>query len=550
MLGYGRDFNKVKGKISSLHVRTFCFKESGNDERFFFVNCELCFTTAGVKREVLRRLNERDPGGNYRDENIMLTAQHTHSGPGGFTHHPFYNFPVPGFRPQVFNYVCEAIVESILESAKNLQPAKIYVSSGKFAPEEDVAFNRSLKAYNQNPEVKKRTPYETHLAVDRNMDLLRIDDMNGNPIGEINWFGVHTTSVGNRVNKICGDNKGFASAFFEEEIGGNFNAVFAQQFTGDVSPNFHGKGKNWKKGPEKDEVENAKFNGRLQFKKAKQIWDEAVRTEPLTSGSIECDLIYVDFSNVKVDPEFAGGREDAETDSACHGVAFFSGTPVDGPGMSKPVKLFAIFCSQVIKYGEIFLSQFRNENYRNWIRKKYKVQGAKRIIFETGRGVAFGTRSIKNFFLPGFLDGGIREMKREHRKGALRELPWTPHILPLQLVKLGKIVLAAFPGEITTVAGQRLRDMLERELASKGIEKVVLCTYANNYMGYCVTNEEYQVQCYEGGHTVFGQWTHGAFMTKYREMAREFLKEYNQRSFDRAVQSHVFTEKEMALRTY
>jgi neutral ceramidase len=381
------------------------------------------------------------------------------------------------------------------------------------------------------------------------MYLMRIDDMDGNPIGEINWFGVHTTSLGNNINKVCSDNKGFASAFFEEEVGNGFNAVFAQQFAGDISPNFHGKGKKWKKGPTKNDLDNATFNGRLQYYKAKEIWEDALKTTPL-EGGIESELIYVDFSNVKVDPDFADGRTDAETDSACHGVAFFSGTPVDGPGMPQGVKQFAIFCSWVIKYGEKFLALFRNKEYKDWIHKKYKVQGRKNIIFETGRGVAFGTRRIKDFFIPGFFDGGIKEMKSQHRRGALRELPWTPHVLPLQIIRLGSLALVGFPGEITTVGGLRLKKMMEKELAPAGIRQVIVSTYANNYMGYCVTHEEYNVQCYEGGHTVFGQWTHGAFMTKYRDMAREFVKKKEERYFDRAAQAHVFSEKEMALRSY
>lgn len=551
MLGYGRDFNKMKGRLTPLYARTFCFKIPQSDIRIFFVNVELCFTTSGVKREVLNRLKQRDPVGNYLDENIMITSQHTHSAPGGFAHHPFYNFPVPGFRPKIFNEVCESIAESILQSNKNFKNANLYFKSGEFEPEIDVAFNRSLKAFNNNPEVEKFDKYHTHLAVERKMDLLRIDDENGNPIGEINWFGVHTTSLGNSINKISSDNKGYASMFFEEEVGNNFLGIFAQQIAGDVSPNLHGKPKDgWsKKGPHKDDIDNAKFNGRLQYYKAKEIWEDAIKEDALKS-EIDYELIYVDFSNVKVDPEFANGREDAETDSACHGVSFFSGTPVDGPGMPQGVKQFAMLCSDVIKYGEYFLSNFKDEDYKKWIQKKYKVQGDKKIIFETGRGVVYGTRQIKHFFIPGFFDGGIKEMKNQHRRGALREVPWTPHILPIQLMKLGKIGFVGFPGEITTIGGARLKQMLKKELETKGIEHIIVCSYANSYMGYCTTEEEYQTQCYEGGHTVFGRWTHGAFMTEFRKLAIEFLKPKELRQLNKEIKPITFSDKEMKIRSY
>jgi neutral ceramidase len=551
MLGYGRYFNTMEGVLSPIYCRAVTFWDSESNRKLFYVNAELCFITHGVKREVIKRLKEKDPQGGYEDENMLLSAQHTHSGPGGYAYHPFYNFPVPGFRPYIFNAIVEAFVEAIYQSNQNLSPSKLYFHSGEFEPDIDVAFNRSLKAYNQNPEVIKRSKSETHLALERKMDLLRIDDLHGSPKAQINWFGVHTTSLGNRVNLLSGDNKGFASQFFEEDLGGNFHAIFAQQIAGDVSPNLHGKRKNgWKKkGPHQSDIDNAKFNGRLQYYKAKEIW-EASPDKEIIQDTIDYILAYVDMSNVKVDPYFANGRTDAETDSACHGTAFFSGTPVDGPGMPQGVKQFAEFCSNVIKYGEYFLSLFRDEKYRNWVRKKYKVQGRKHIVFETGRGVAFGTRNMKMFFIPGFFDAGIAEMKRQHRRGALRELPWTPHIVPLQIVRIGQLALAAFPGEISTVGGQRLRNMLLKELEPIGIKHVIISSYSNNYMGYCVTYEEYQVQCYEGGHTVFGQWTHAAFMTKFRELAREMLKPIEHRIIDRSVQPHTFSEKEMALRTY
>ena len=52
------------------------------------------------------------------------------------------------------------------------------------------------------------------------------------------------------------------------------------------------------------------------------------------------------------------------------------------------------------------------------------------------------------------------------------------------------------------------------------MRQVLLCTYANDYMGYVTTNEEYQEQCYEGGHTIFGQWTLAAFQTRLTTLAR------------------------------
>ncbi len=555
MLGYGRAFNVIKGKLTPLYVRTVFFTEVGTSNRFIFVNCELSFTTDIIRVEVMKKLREKDPSILPEDGQLMITSQHTHSSPGGFSHHPFYNFTTPGFRPEIFAAVINGIAESVLKAYENLQPVQIKLAKGYFESDIDVAFNRSIRAYNRNPEVEKKNPFEVHLALDRQMDLLRIDDLEGNPVGEINFFGVHTTSLGNRVNKMGSDNKGYASTFFEEDMGEKFVAIFAQKIAGDVSPNFHGRGKGktkkwpWSKGPYNDDVENAKFNGRLQYYKAKEIWDIAGKQERI-EGSIDSELVSHDFSDLQVDPDFAFGRKDAETTYACHGMAFFKGTPVDGKGAPVGVNEFGILCSQIIKHGEKIMSRFKGDEYRKAAEKKYRLQYPKKIVFETAKGLVLSTPLIDKIIFPKFIEKGIGEMKSQFKRGALRELPWTAHILPIQLARLGNICFVGFPGELTTIAGKRLEDMIAAELKASGIEHVIICSYANNYLGYCTTWEEYQAQCYEGGHTVYGQWTHAAFMTEYRKLAHEFMKPKEERKLDRALKYHVFSEKEIALRSF
>jgi neutral ceramidase len=555
MLGYGRANNIMRDKLTALYVRTVYFTEVANDHRFIFVNCELAFTTDIIRVEVMKKLRSIDPGLLKNDSELMITNQHTHSGPGGFSHHPFYNFTTPGFRPEIFAAVVNGIVESIVKAHKNMQPVQLKASRGEFESDIDVAFNRSIRAYNKNKEVKKKTNFEVHLAVDRTMDLLRIDDLEGNPVAQINFFGVHTTSLGNKVNKMAGDNKGYASAFFEEDIGGNFIAIFAQKIAGDVSPNFHGRGKQkqkkyrWSKGPYNDDVENAKFNGRLQYYKAKEIWEDAGKSEKI-DGSIDTELVSHDFANRKVDPDFAFGKKDAETCYACHGMAFLNGTPVDGKGAGLFINALGITSSYIIRVGEKIIGIIKNETYRKEVKRKYQLQRPKHIVFETGKGILLGTHMIDKIIFPKFIEKGIGEMKAEYNKGALREYPWTAHILPIQLARLGNFCFVGFPGEITTIAGKRLETMLLEELKPAGVDQVIICSYANNYLGYCTTWEEYQAQCYEGGHTVFGQWTHAAFMTEYRKLAREFIKPREERDLDRSLKYNEFSEKEISLRTY
>jgi neutral ceramidase len=549
MMGYGRDFNIIKGTLSPLYVRACCFADPNSSHRVFYLNAEICLILPELKRELLHRLHNHHPDANYTDENIMITAQHTHSAPGGYSHYPFYNWSIPGYRPDIFEAYVHSFYEAVVESEKNMQPAVLSFGSGDFKPDEDVAFQRSLKAYNANPGVQTLDESRTHLAIERTMYLLKVESPEGRLLGQLNWFGVHTTSLGNRVHLVSSDNKGYASEYLEKDMPEGGVAIFAQQFAGDVSPNFHGKGKDWPKGKFKDDIKSAEFNGELQYRKAKQILNQLQSEHRMNSYILDAEVIYKDFSNLTIDEEFNQGDPEACTTPACHGLGFLKGTPVDGRGMPHGIIELALSISKSLRSAELAMAKVYDEKRRRAIELKYKSQDPKVILMEPGEGKILGTTDIKNLVLPGFIDGGIMEMKHEHRKGAMKELPWTPAVLPLHFMRIGDLAIIGFPGEITTVAGQQLRALIQEILNETGIKHVVISSYANSYMGYCTTYHEYHEQCYEGGHTVFGKWTFDAFRSEYKKFMREVLKPKQERIFPPSPRPKVFSKEELALRT-
>jgi neutral ceramidase len=93
---------------------------------------------------------------------------------------------------------------------------------------------------------------------------------------------------------------------------------------------------------------------------------------------------------------------------------------------------------------------------------------------------------------------------------------WAPHILPLQLITIGGLTIAGAPFELTTMVGRRLRASLEKVLG----HRVICAGLTNAYAGYCTTFEEYQVQEYEGGHTMFGPYQCEALQQEFRRLAQ------------------------------
>ena len=84
------------------------------------------------------------------------------------------------------------------------------MSNGRFAEETPVAWNRSLTAYNRNPDVSRRTLEQAHLALDRDMQLLGFY-REGNLQAVFSLFGVHATCLSSRLSAHDGDNKGYAA---------------------------------------------------------------------------------------------------------------------------------------------------------------------------------------------------------------------------------------------------------------------------------------------------------------------------------------------------
>ena len=81
------------------------------------------------------------------------------------------------------------------------------------------------------------------------------------------------------------------------------------------------------------------------------------------------------------------------------------------------------------------------------------------------------------------------------------------------------------------------------------VGKVWLASYCNDYMGYITTNEEYQQQGYEGGHTLFGQWTHAAIQFKFQQLARQLNVEKSQRDYDQVNRPATIPQHEIDQRT-
>lgn len=548
MMGYGMWHHRAWGQQTPLFARAIWLADE-QGHQLAFCCLDLGYITYAMRSTIVEQLKAQ-LGQHFNEEALVLTCTHTHSGPGGCTHDALYNVVTPGFVPDNLQQVVAASVSVLLAARANLVDVELSVAHAAFAPDVPVAWNRSLTAYNRNPEISPQAPTHSHLALNREMPVLAIRHQ-GQVTAFISLFGVHATAVGNRQTKYCADNKGYAAVAAEQSLAQqgvkNPIAIFAQATAGDVSPHYHGpddlkKRKQWQGD---SEYLYAEANGQLQAKQALHIIQQASLR---ITGSLEAILTYVDLSQQHAEPRFANGEQYAFTSEPCHGVAFFEGTRIDGPGMPQALATVTKQLARLLKAKRLRQLARLPLPEQQYYQRLYAAQGVKDILLEAGRKTILG-QALHQLKLPSFVDPLVAELKRQAISGAIQNSALVPSVLPIQLIRLGNIVLVCCPGEFTTIAGQRIIQTVTNALANQAIEQVLICTYCNDYMGYVTTYEEYQQQAYEGGHTMYGQWTLAAFQTCFAKLAAQFALPAHQRQYDQHTRPAPPPAHELALRS-
>ncbi|KAL2322262.1 hypothetical protein Fmac_026641 [Flemingia macrophylla] len=550
MMGYANFEQNTAGIHFRLRARAFIVAQSLQGPRFAFINLDAGMASQLLTIKVLERLHLRF-GNLYTEQNVAISGTHTHAGPGGYLQYVVYSVTSLGYVQQSFDAIANAIELSIIQAHNNLKPGSIFMNIGDV---KDAGINRSPSAYLQNP-VEERARYPTN--VDTQMTLLRfVNGASGKSIGAFNWFATHGTSMSRDNKLISGDNKGVAARLFEDWFasqnkssfsntnstipdiwqlvkkarsikatggkdcnqkasqaskvrkndGSLFVGAFCQSNVGDVSPNVLGafcidSGKPCDfnhsscngndqlcvgRGPGyPDEILSTKIIGERQFKTAVELFESA--SEELV-GKIDYRHVYLNFTDTEVKLD---SNKVVKTCPAALGPGFAAGT-TDGPG---------VFGFQ---QGDTDINPYW-KGVRDLLKEpsQYQVdcQNPKQVLLSTGE-----------MFDP---------------------YPWAPAILPIQILRLGKLIILSVPGEFTTMAGRRLREAVKETLISSSNGEfnnethVVIAGLSNTYSQYIATFDEYKQQRYEAASTLYGPHTLSAYIQEFKKLAQAMVEENN-----------------------
>ncbi|WJN60175.1 neutral/alkaline ceramidase [Pseudomonas sp. SO81] len=462
MMGYADPAQKSSGIHNRQYARAYIVAQPNGGPSVVFVNVDAGALFQSVNQAVIERLRQRF-GERYTEQNVVLSATHTHGAAGGQSHYALYNVTIFGFIKENFEAQVNGIVAAIAEAHANLQPGHVLVNRGELS---NASINRSQAAYDNNP-AEERARYGS--SIDPEMLVLRLRQGNRDA-GMISWFAVHPVSMNKSNTLLTSDNKGRAEWRFEElaRAQGNpdFIASFAQSNHADTTPNLNLDGT----GPTQDQFRNTEIIGDRQFDKALALYQGA--SLQLT-GAVDFRQQYNDFSKIRVRPQFGGGQE-RQTCNAALGYAFAAGTE-DGRGLE-----------------DVDEGTVETNPLLNLITQAITPPTAADIACQAPKPIIL-------------------------QQSAFKPYPWSPEVLPASILRIGQFALLAVPGEFTVMSGRRLRETVRGVLGNDQL--LVVAGLSNAYSGYVTTAEEYDKQHYEGGSTHFGRWTLAAYQQVFHDLA-------------------------------
>ncbi|KAJ7618532.1 Neutral/alkaline nonlysosomal ceramidase [Roridomyces roridus] len=505
MMGYASLGQTDTGLHMRQRARAWIIGEPDVEaNRIVFINADIAMGDTGVRREILAQLAAKY-GTLYTAQNFALSSTHQHSGVGGYLENLLPQITSLGFVNETFGAIAQGVVLAVDRAHESLAVGTLTIGNTSVT---GGNINRSPTAYLFNPQAEQDMYVDQGGDQDKFMDLLSFGSR-----GFLSWFPVHGTSLYENNTLVSSDNKGMAAYLYESSVEPNampgnqtFVAGFAQANVGDTSPNTlgafcespgepydgmpcqansstcggtvadcHGRGPGFT-------LDSLGFHSnemiaQIQVDAAKKLMSSTL--SPVT-GSVRSVHVYLNMANHTF--ALPNGTQ-VQTCPAAMGFSFAGGT-TDGPGAFDFVQ------------GDNSTSQ----NPLWEIVKSFitPIPSAAQVACQAPKPILLNT---------GY---------------ATEPYPWSPNTVDIQLLKVGNLVMLIIPGELTTMAGRRLKAAVRAQLLATGVldnsAHVVVSGPANTYGHYIATPEEYAVQRYEGASTLYGPHTLDAYIEKYSSL--------------------------------
>ena len=206
-------FKPSQGRLDEVAVRALVVY--AGETRVTWISADLIAVDQGF----LRRLGQRLTASGIRAGTLVVSASHTHSGPGAFLESELFAVAaVDREDATVRDAVLDAMVEAVRRAGASARDARMAVATVEGPP---------------------TTRSRLGGTVDRDLLLLKLTTATGEPVAALWNFAIHGTMLGPGNRRLSGDVMGVASRAIEDALG--VPVLFVNGAVGDVSPRTHGE---------------------------------------------------------------------------------------------------------------------------------------------------------------------------------------------------------------------------------------------------------------------------------------------------------------------
>ncbi len=481
MGGYSILANRGQGFRTRLKARVV-YLNDGKGDSVALVQTDLTAGSLLLHHQVAEAVAHRT---HLKPGDIAITASHSHSAPVNFFDNDFYNKHTSsgaGLDARFLEFAVQRIAQGIVEAYETRRPAR--VATGR----KDIYGynrNRSLSSYvlNENVDgIDPDDPQAVFKAVNPALYMVRVDvrDDQGRyrPLAAFSSFSVHATALTPPVTVYNADLFAYAQKDLEWAIQRKYDTPWAVVHAltagtqGDMAPALPDRG------------DNPFGQFPVNWKEAREL-GQGIGREAISLFEALDDALTDDITVSSAVREL-----DIREHNVAEGVTLCKDAAVGNPVVAGAYERRAPWLAVVpfLKGG--------NMMSRRWWFFKNGCQGNKRH---------FGFSFLQPLIEP---------------KDSF------PHTVMFQLIRINDTVILPLPFEVTAESGRRIATRVKHEFeqaGDNGIEHVWVAGNANGYFGYTTTPEEYSRQNYEGGHTLYGQYSTPYLTAQLGLLARDSL---------------------------
>ncbi len=440
--GYSANAHDGDGFRTRLRARVVHLRAGTSS--LALVQCDLLGGSSVVQHLVARAVADHT---DVPIEGLFMGATHTHAGPGQFLGTDFYNRFASnrsGFDPAYTQFLSQQIAQGVIEAVATRRPARVAFGSTEVW---GLTRNRSLNPHVHNDDVadKRTDPQRKFVAVNPLLHLLRVDtrgdDGEFEPLAAAVTFSIHGTGVSQHVHEYHAD----VWAYLVDELRHRVALATGSRIVVGAMEGTHA---------DVAPALRPGMAGHLEAARVgRAVGAEGAVLHAALEASLRDDIVLG-----------CGLRElDLDRDRRIEGIELPNRPAVGAALVSGAHENLTPVIHRI--------GPFRPGHPH------------RHPVGDQGEKVVLGSRWLQPIVLP------------------LRSFP---RRLPIQVLRIGDHLVVGLPFELTVETGRRISAAVRRAVASSPIRTVVVSSVANEYCGYVATPEEYRLQHYEGGHTLYG----------------------------------------------